>query len=77
MTDYRVRTTKLLVGPVGEPFYSEMCTEVYIESEGAGEFVIVEQHARVDLGKIAINPDEWPALRDAINQMIGECEAHD
>ena len=74
MTDYRTRTTKLLVGPVGEPFYSEMCTEVYIESEGAGEFVMVEQHARVDLGKVAIEPSEWPALRDAIDRMIGECE---
>lgn len=68
---------KLLIGPVGEPSYSEMCTEVFIESGGGGEFVIVEQHGAIDLGKIAINPDEWPALRDAINQMIGECEAHD
>jgi len=71
---YRTRVTRLLVLPSGEPAFSEMATSVEIDDEAAGEFVVVEQHGRSDLGKIAINPEEWPALRAAIDRMIQECE---
>ena len=71
---YRTRITCLLVLPEGQPAFSEMGTTVEIEDEAAGEFVVVAQHARTDMGKIAINPEEWPALRAAINQMIEQCE---
>lgn len=71
---YRTRTMSLLVVPHGEPAFSEMATTVEIEDEAAGEFVIVSQVGRVDLGKIAINPEEWPALRAAINRMVRACE---
>jgi hypothetical protein len=33
----------------------------------------VEQSGRTDLGKIAINPGEWPAIRDAIDRMFAVC----
>ena len=26
-----------------------------------------------EMGQIAINPEEWPTLRDAIDRMIAEC----
>ena len=71
---YRTRVTRLLVIPEGEPSFSEMSTTVEIVDEAAGEFVEVAQHARIDMGKIAINPEEWPELRSAIDQMIGQCE---
>jgi hypothetical protein len=32
----------------------------------------VEQHAD-GLGKIAIDPDEWPVIRAVINRMVKEC----
>ena len=71
---YRTRVTQLTVAPEGEPSFSEMASTVEIEDEGAGEFVVVAQRARTEMGKIAINPEEWPALRAAINQMIEQCE---
>ena len=71
---YRTRVTRLLVVPEGEPSFSEMSTTVEIEDESAGEFVVVAQRARIDMGQIAINPEEWPALRAAINQMVEQCE---
>ena len=67
------RTTQLTVMPKGEATYSELSTTITIEDEAAGEFVTVEQHGRTDLGKIAINPEEWPMLRAAINRMVKEC----
>lgn len=70
---YEIRTTSLTVAPVGEPTFSEMATTVEICDEAAGEFVEVTQHGRVDIGKIQINPEEWPSLREAIDRMIKAC----
>lgn len=72
---YETRVTALVVLPVGQETYSEMATTVAIADEAAGEFVEVKQHGRVDIGKIQINPEEWPALRDAIDLMIAECRS--
>ena len=46
--------------------FSEYATEIKIVDEAAGEFLEVSQTWRTDLGKIAINPEEWPTLRDAM-----------
>lgn len=70
---YETRVTKLVVLPVGQATYSEMATEIEICDEDAGEFVEVAQYGRIDIGKIQINPEEWPALRDAIDRLIAEC----
>lgn len=67
------RMTQITVMPKDEATYSELSTTITIEDEAAGEFVAVEQHGRNDRGKIAINPEEWPVLRAAIDQLIGEC----
>lgn len=70
---YEIRTTALTVAPEGEPTFSEMATTVAICDEAAGEFVEVTQHGRVDIGKIQINPEEWPVIREAIDRLIYEC----
>lgn len=74
MSKYNTQVTRLLVVPEGEPKFSEMATTVEIDDEAAGEFVVVSQYGRADIGKIAINPEEWPALRAAINRLIRQCE---
>ncbi len=68
-----MRTTKITVLPAAEPIYSEMATDVAIDDEAAGEYVTVEQHGN-GMGKIAITPEEWPALRTAINRMVRQCK---
>ena len=70
---YETRVTAVIVAPAGDPTYSDMATTVSIADEAAGEYVEVSQEGRIDLGKIAIDPIEWPALRDAIDQMIAAC----
>ncbi len=72
---YETRVTALVVLPVGQPTFSEMATTVEIADEAAGEFVEVKQRGRIDIGKIQINPEEWPALRDAIDRLIAECRS--
>lgn len=71
--EYETRAMSLMVLPKGQPIYSEMATTITIVDEAAGEFVEVEQSGRTDVGKIAIAPCELPALRNAIDRLIGEC----
>ena len=70
---YEIRTTALTVAPAGDSTYSEMATTIAIADEADGEFVEVKQHGRIDIGKIMIDPEEWPAIRGAIDRMIAEC----
>ena len=70
---YEIRTTSMTVKPKDEPIFSEQATMVEIVDEASGEYVEVSQSGRTDLGKIAINPEEWPALRKAINLLIVQC----
>ena len=68
--EYEVRTTALVVAPVGEPIFSEGATTIRIDDEAAGEFLVVSQ--TTDTGPdncIRISPDEWPMLRSAIDRM--------
>ena len=71
-TTYITRVTQLTVTPQAEPTYSEMATTITIDSEAAGEFLVLKQGAKREPG-IAIDPEEWPALRAAINRMVREC----
>lgn len=70
--DYEVYATSLIVKPKGEPIYSERATVVAMTDDGAGPFVVVSQEGR-DLGKIAIDPTEWPVLRQAVDDMMALC----
>lgn len=72
-TKYEARPMAWAVGPANDSHLSEMVTMVRIDDEGAGEFVIIEQHARTDIGKIAIDVAEWPALKATIDEAIKLC----
>ena len=71
-TEYVTRTTQLIVAPQGHNTFSDDATTITITDESCGEFVVVEQNTS-NYRKIAINPEEWPAIRAAIDQLIGEC----
>lgn len=71
---YVTRTTQLTVLPQGEETYSERATTITIVDDAGGEYVVAEQHGRLDRRMIEIEPEEWPALRGAIDRLIGECK---
>lgn len=70
---FEMRVTAVTVCKKGEPIFSDYATRVEIVDEAAGEFVEVSQAGREGGGKIAIASDEWPALRDAIDELIAAC----
>lgn len=79
MTTYETRITRLTVAPRGEATFSEQATHIEIDDEAAGEFVSVSQDRCNGKQCFLIDPEEWPALRDAIDRMVKECrpDVHD
>ena len=74
MKEYRKRIKAIVVFPEGEPIFSELATTIEIDDESGGEFVVVSQYGAIREGNgVAINPEEWPHLRDAIDEMIKQC----
>ena len=67
------RVTRIVVSPPNEPTYSEMTTTVEIQDESGGEFVEVSQRGDPGIGTIQISPEDWPALRAAINRLVRAC----
>jgi len=71
---YEKRVTKLTVLPEGERIFSEAATDIVIEDEAGGEFVrVIQSDDNAAMGTIQITTEEWPILREAINEMITEC----
>jgi hypothetical protein len=58
--------------PEGEPIFSDHATHIEIEDEAAGEFVVVKQ-LQEGYGKIGISPEDWPAIRKAIDKLVKAC----
>lgn len=70
---YQARVISMSVGPTDEPIFSELATTITIVDESGGEFVEVSQEGRDGLGKIVIDRDEWPTMRETIDNMIAMC----
>lgn len=67
---FSARETSWAVSPDGEALHSQLTTIIHIVDEGAGEYVEVAQSEKEG---ISIDPDEWPALRNAIDKAISNC----
>lgn len=70
---HQIRVTRLTVSPPNARLFHQSSTHVAIDDEGAGEFIKVEQNPEGATDcSIAINPEEWPALREAIDRIHAE-----
>lgn len=75
MTRYETRILAVIVTPEGESIFCERATTIRIEDESGGEFVVIEQHPdNREAQQIAINPEEWPTIRAAIDDMVAKCK---
>ena len=70
----KIRTTQLTIAPEGLPIYSEQAFIVTIDDDAGGEFLLIRSNIEsLAAGTISVAPDEWPALREAIDRLIAEC----
>jgi hypothetical protein len=73
--NYIIRVTRLTVVPETEPLHSDRATRIEICDEAAGEYLAVEQQSgstSVREQRILIEPEEWPTLKAAIDQLMQE-----
>ena len=66
------RITRLTIVNEGEPLFSQYGYTIEIEDEAAGEYIQVTDHQ--ENNKITFNPEDWPAIRSAINKMVKRCQ---
>ena len=73
-TEYEARITRVTVLPKNDDLCSERATEISIEDEYGGEFVVVRQNGNHALnGEVRIDPEEWPKLWEEIDRMVSRC----
>jgi hypothetical protein len=71
---YQVRPIKWAIGPENHPLFSERVTIVELDDEAGGEFVVIRQQTdQPGDQRIAIDTDEWPTLRRAIDHAVKQC----
>lgn len=72
---YTSKPIKWVHTPEGHPLFSELATEVEIEDEAAGEFVVIRQHPEHENSQeIRIEPNEWKTLRSVIDKAVKLCQ---
>lgn len=75
MKPYIERVIKVVVLPDGEPVFSEHATEIEIQDEAGGEFVVVRQtYGSEGKNEIRLTDEEWPMVRAAIDRMMARCQ---
>jgi len=72
MSKLEQRITRITLAPAGEPIFSKCAYTVEIDDEASGEFVVVRANTD-DGASVAIDLSDWPALRETIDRMVGEC----
>lgn len=70
---YESRIVKILINKEDEQLFAETVTSVEITDEAAGEFLTVSQVTSEAHSSIKIDPEEWPTLREVIDQLMKEC----
>ena len=70
------RVTQITVMPDGAAIFEPSVTQIRIDDEANGEFVVVAQVPESGTEqRIAIDPGEWPLIRDAIDELVKECRS--
>lgn len=66
-TVFEKRVTKVVVVPEKAPIFDNRATSIEIDDEGGGEYISISQTSG---NVIKIDKDEWPFLREAIEEMM-------
>ena len=70
---YHTIIAQLRVIPSGKTIDDDGVTIIGMDDDGGGAFVTVRQEEQLNTNEIRIDPNEWPAVRAAINRMVREC----
>jgi len=72
-----IRPTQWLVCPDDDrSTYGGRAYSVEIDSEGDGEFIVLNDIGAPQPGRFTLEPDAWPALKQAIDHAMTEIREH-
>ena len=72
------RTTRMHIVPEGEPIFSELGYTIEIDDEAGGEYIHLKDGSITgDKDGVKIDPDHWPAVRDAIDRMVDQIKENE
>lgn len=74
--DFVKRIMKIAVLQKGKEIFSEQATFIEIVDESGGEFIEISQCNELEGQRIRIDDDEWPHVREAVNEMFKEIKKH-
>ena len=70
---YTQTIKSIMVYPEGEPWFHELATEVSLEDEGGGYYVVLTQCPDApELGQVRLDPDELNAVYSAAKQLLNQ-----
>lgn len=69
---YQIVIKSLVVLPEGKPIFSEMATEIRIEDEAGGPFIVISQSGFNEKDAVRFDNEEWPHIVDAIERLFKE-----
>jgi hypothetical protein len=68
---YMQTIKSIMVYPEGEPWFHELATEVSLEDEGGGYYVVLTQAPDApELGQVRLDPDELDSVYAAAKQLL-------
>jgi hypothetical protein len=68
----------IIVYPEGEAWFHELATEVCIEDEGGGYYVVLNQSPdNPELGQVRLDPEELDAVYAAAKQLLNQHNNND
>lgn len=67
----------VVIKPIHAPIFAEVATQIEIIDDAGGGYISVSQcNDHIKPGTITIEPEEWPALKAGIDQMVTNCEQY-
>ena len=68
----------IIVYPEGEAWFHELATEVCIEDEGGGYYIVLNQSPdNPELGQVRLDPEELDAVYAAAKQLLNQHNNND
>ena len=70
MNNFTKLTTEVTIKPTAAGIYDDKATTIALHDDGDGNmFICISQK---EDESVAIDPEEWPLVRDAIEQLLGQ-----
>ena len=69
---YQIVIKSLVVLPEGKPIFDEIATEIRIEDEAGGPFIVISQSGFNEKDTVRFDNEEWQYIIEAVEKLLKE-----